>query len=152
MVPGIPALSRRKSIFLYSRLCPPPRKRTVVRPSLFLAPVLRRNDVSDFSGLFFDSSSVVTAVIPRRPGVLGLYALIPILQLSFQHTRSARRNAYYALSYNSNFSPSFSLTKAFFQSDRFPEKRPRRFTFPRTFITFTRSTLTFNKVSTACLI
>src|SRR6185295_5870466 len=86
IVPGIPALSRRKSIFLYSRLCPPPRKRTVVRPSLFLAPVLRRNDVSDFSGLFFDRSSVVTAVIPRRPGVLGLYALIPIRQSSFQRT------------------------------------------------------------------
>src|SRR6185295_2499243 len=61
---------------------PPPRKRTVVRPSLFLAPVLRRNDMRDFSGLFFDSSSVVTAVIPRRPGVLGLYALIPIRQSS----------------------------------------------------------------------
>ena len=65
---------------------PPPRNRTVVRPSLFLAPVLRRNDVSDFSGLFFDSSSVVTAVIPRRPGVRGLYILIPILQSSFQHS------------------------------------------------------------------
>src|SRR5687768_7489117 len=58
----------------------------------------------------------------------------------------------YALSYSSSFSPSLSLTKAFFQSDRFPENRPKRLILPCTLRTLTRSTLTFNSVSTACLI
>src|SRR5215467_3382949 len=76
---GMPSLSRRKSIARYKRLCPAPRKRTVVRPWLFRAAVRSSNDVSDFSGLFLVNSSVVTAVIPRRPDVVGLYAFNPIL-------------------------------------------------------------------------
>src|SRR5262249_53424094 len=67
-----------KSIVRYKRLCPAPRNRTVVRPSLFRPPVRRRNPVNAFSGFFFVNSSVVTAVIPRRPDVVGLYAFNPI--------------------------------------------------------------------------
>ena len=37
-------------------------------------------------------------------------------------------------------------------TERFPEKRPNRLILPCTFNTLTRSTLTFNSVSTACLI
>ena len=52
---------------------------TVVRPSVFRPPVRRWKDVSDFSGFFFFvSSSVVTAVIPRRPADVGLYDFNPI--------------------------------------------------------------------------
>src|SRR5437762_11710172 len=70
---GMPVLSRRQSMIRYLRLCPPPRCRTVIRPWLFRPDFRFSGSVSDFSGLRLVISSKVETLIPRRPGVVGLY-------------------------------------------------------------------------------
>src|SRR5690554_5373102 len=79
--PGIPYLSRLKSMIRYARLWPPPLRRTLMRPKVSLPAFLLRPLVKDFSGLLAVSSLKTKVVFWRRPGVLGLYVLSAIFQL-----------------------------------------------------------------------
>src|SRR3712207_397530 len=71
-VPTTSNLRRLKSIVRYSRLAPPPRKRTATRPPPPRPPDLVRPSTSDFSGLPLWSSERSTSTSWRRPGEVGL--------------------------------------------------------------------------------
>jgi len=67
---GMLALSRRrKSMMRYRRLCPPPRKRLVMRPWLLRPPVFLMGAVRLFSGLVLVISEKSATVMKRRDGV-----------------------------------------------------------------------------------
>src|SRR5438309_10400024 len=68
---GIPILSRLKSMTRYCFLCPPPRKRIETRPRLLRPPERCLPSTSDFSGVCFVMSSLVSSVAKRRDGVDG---------------------------------------------------------------------------------
>src|SRR5574342_130996 len=75
---GMPNFSRRKSMSRSMRLAPPPRCRTVMRPEAF-RPFARRLGRSRlFSGVFLVISSLVSSVMYRRAGEVGLSVRIPI--------------------------------------------------------------------------
>src|ERR1700744_2034865 len=65
-------LRRFKSTMRYSRLAPPPRKRTAMRPPPPRPPDLVRPSIRLFSGLPLWSSPLSTSTRPRRPGEVGL--------------------------------------------------------------------------------
>src|ERR1700758_5639092 len=69
---GIPSFSRRKSIDLYRRACPPPRCHDVTSPCEFRPPVRFFDSVSDFSGVSLVISLLSSMVRKRRDGVYGL--------------------------------------------------------------------------------
>src|SRR5262245_39935604 len=73
--PGTSSFGRLKSMIRYRFLWPPPRKRTVIRPSWFLPPRSCFGSVRDFRGLVSESSSKLCTVKNRRPGDVGLYFL-----------------------------------------------------------------------------
>src|SRR5437868_3403947 len=77
-VPGMPALSRLKSIRRSLRLCPPPTWRMVMSPLLRRPPVRSLGVVSDFNGRLVVMSSFTNCVAKRRDAVYGLYVLIAI--------------------------------------------------------------------------
>src|SRR6476620_8716187 len=79
-VAGTPLLSRLKSIARSLRLCPPPRCQMVMSPALRRPPVRSLMCVSGLCGLSVVSSSLVSVVLNRNDGVVGLYVLIPISQ------------------------------------------------------------------------
>ena len=83
--PGISNLSRLKSISLYLRLCPPPRRRIVIRPELFLPPLFRKGVVKLFSGLSVVKSAKSGRDANREPGVTGFNCLTPITNSLFLH-------------------------------------------------------------------
>ena len=73
----------------YSRLCPPPRCHTVMRPWLLRPPLLRRPNVRGLWGSPFQSPSREVTTLPRKPGVVGLYALSPTSgPLDLQRTKT----------------------------------------------------------------
>src|SRR5690606_41063207 len=76
--PGMPSLSRLKSIILYKRLCPPPLWRVVIRPWLLRPAFLFKGASNDFSGLSVVISLKSKLVLLQRPFVVGLYFLIAI--------------------------------------------------------------------------
>src|SRR5919204_6935652 len=78
--PGTPILLRFQSMIRYSRLCPPPRWRVVIRPLLLRPAVFFSGSVSARSGLVLVISSKVDTDIPRRPGEVGLYVLTGMAQ------------------------------------------------------------------------
>src|SRR5258705_12559068 len=71
-LPMTPNLRRLKSILRYSRLAPPPRKRTAMRPPPPRPPDLVRPWTRDFSGRPLCSSPLSTSTSPRREGEVGL--------------------------------------------------------------------------------
>src|SRR3972149_9569206 len=73
--PGTSIFGRLKSMMRYRCLWPPPRKRTVMRPSWFLPPRSCLGSVRDLRGLVSVSSSKLWTVKNRRPGDVGLYFL-----------------------------------------------------------------------------
>src|SRR6266849_2318953 len=76
---GMPIFSRRKSTLRSIRLAPPPRCRTVIRPYT-LRPLPRFFGLSRlFSGVFFVISSLVSCVMYRRAGEVGLSVRIPMV-------------------------------------------------------------------------
>src|SRR5688500_4128516 len=77
-LPGMPALSRLKSMTRYSRLWPPPRHQMVCSPVLLRPPDGCSFSVSGACGVSVVISSNVSTVICRRPGVTGLNFLIGI--------------------------------------------------------------------------
>src|SRR5690606_23575075 len=79
---GIPSLSRLKSMIRYSRLCPPPRCRTVTRPCALRPPLFLSGSTSDRSGSVFVMSRKSATVMPRRPGDVGLYFFTAIAPLT----------------------------------------------------------------------
>src|SRR5580692_2690329 len=76
---GTSNLRRRKSTARYDCLCPPPRKRLVIRPWLLRPPVLALPTVKPFTGLPFHRSDRSISTVPRRLGVTGLKFLIAIV-------------------------------------------------------------------------
>src|SRR5690606_13625995 len=78
-LPGMPSLSRLKSMLRYFRLCPPPWCRTVIFPWLFRPAFRISGTVRDFSGLSVVISSKVETVFCRTPGEVGLKCLIPMV-------------------------------------------------------------------------
>src|SRR5262245_18056993 len=114
---GMSFLSRSKSMIRESRLWPPRRHQDFNCPRLLRPPDLCRFAVSGAYGSLVVISSKVSDVFPRKPGEVGLYLRIGMVS--------------YAPCRNSgSFSPSRSLTYAFFQSERRPAKRPCRFILP----------------------
>src|SRR5262249_36651030 len=102
---------------------------------------------------------VVAAIDPvlrlqkRLVGLVGGHILL-VIDHGFEAKRlglwSESLNCHYRFSpYSIIFSPSRSVTYAFFQSGRYPLYFPRRRIFPGTTIVRTASTLTLNKRSTA---
>src|SRR5207245_3208477 len=81
-VAGLPFLSRLKSMSRSLRLCPPPRCQMVMSPALRRPPVRSLMRVSGLCGLSVVSSSLVSVVLKRNDGVVGLYVLMPIFQPS----------------------------------------------------------------------
>src|SRR6185312_69084 len=79
--PGIPNLSRLKSIFRYWRLCPPPRCREVRWPRLFRPPDFFIGSSSDFSGVSRVISSNPETERKRVPAVIGRNCLMLISAL-----------------------------------------------------------------------
>src|SRR5215472_16360614 len=77
-VPGTAALSRLKSITRSLRLCPPPRCQMVISPALRRPPMRSLMCVNGLCGLSAVSSSLVSVVLKRNDGVIGLYVLIAI--------------------------------------------------------------------------
>src|ERR1044072_7683075 len=69
--PGMPNLSRLKSILRYWRLCPPPRCREVRWPRLFRPPDFFIGSSSDFSGVSRVISSNPDTERKRVPAVIG---------------------------------------------------------------------------------
>src|SRR5688572_3172599 len=124
--PGMSRLSRLKSITRYSRRWPPPRHQDVRCPWLLRPPERCRFSVSGAYGSLVVISSKVSDVLPRTPGDVGLYLRIGM--------------SVYAPCRNSgSFSPSRSLTYAFFQSERRPTNLPWRLNLPCASEVFTRS-------------
>src|ERR1700761_9748852 len=72
-VAGMSHLRRLKSTMRYSRLAPPPRKRTAMRPPPPRPPDLVKPSTRDFSGRPLWSSDLSTSTSWRRPGEVGLY-------------------------------------------------------------------------------
>ncbi|MBA7661953.1 hypothetical protein ES703_69973 [subsurface metagenome] len=70
--PGTPILSRLKSIMRYNLLCPPPRRRTDMRPREFLPPDLERDSTRGLCGRRVVNSSKVSPVFWRKLDVAGL--------------------------------------------------------------------------------
>src|SRR6266568_498312 len=90
----MPILFRFQSMILYSRLCPPPRWRVVMRPLLLRPAVFFSGSVRARSGDFLVISSKVDTDIPRRPGDVGLYVLTGISHLRhLQRDRGVDRRA-----------------------------------------------------------
>src|SRR5215468_8484114 len=86
---GTPSLSTRlKSMRRYWRLCPPPWCRAVIRPCALRPPLLCTGTSSDFSGVDRVTSAKSATLEPRRPGVVGLY-----LQIGIVDNPSADRSA-----------------------------------------------------------
>src|SRR6476659_5212846 len=81
--PGIPNLSRLKSIFRYWRLCPPPRWREVRWPWLLRPPVFFIGSSSDFSGVSRVTSSNPETERKRVPAVIGRNCLMLISALEY---------------------------------------------------------------------
>src|SRR6266567_4355031 len=75
---GMPTFSRRKSTSRSMRLCPPPRWRTVMRPYEFRPLPRFLGESRLFSGVFFVISSLVSCVMYRRAGEVGLSVRIPM--------------------------------------------------------------------------
>ena len=88
-----------------------------------------------FSGVFLVISSLVRSVMYRRAGEVGFSVRIPIGLRPPRPARSCGRAA--------------SVTIAFFQSERWPSKRPIRFHLPCTEDVRTSATLTLKTRSTA---
>src|SRR5258705_12962675 len=65
----------------YIRLWPPPRCRAVMNPCLFRPPVFLSGSVRLFSGFLFLSVSSAKSLTDefRRPGLVGLYMRMPIV-------------------------------------------------------------------------
>src|SRR3954469_16120462 len=79
--PGIPNLSRLKSIRRYWRLCPPPRCREVRWPRLFRPPDFFIGSSRDFSGVSRVISSNPDTERKRVPAVMGRNCLMLISAL-----------------------------------------------------------------------
>src|SRR2546425_11604521 len=79
--PGMPNLSRRKSMRRYCRLWPPPRYRAVMWPLLLRPPLPLSGSSSDFSGVVFVISSKSETERNRVAGVTGLNCRMPISAL-----------------------------------------------------------------------
>src|SRR5512140_219695 len=75
-VPGTPGLLRLKSMIRYIRLCPPPRRRLVMRPCALRPPLFLMGASRLFSGSARVISSRSVIARKRRPGVTGLNFLI----------------------------------------------------------------------------
>src|SRR5713101_2352880 len=75
---GMPIFSRRKSTSRSIRLAPPPRCRTVIRPYTFRPLPRFLGESRLFSGVFFVISSLVSCVMYRRAGEVGLSVRIPM--------------------------------------------------------------------------
>src|SRR5580704_3231704 len=84
---GIPTFSRRKSIDLYLRACPPPRCQEVTSPCELRPPVRFFDSTSDFSGVCLVISLLSSMVKKRRAGVYGLNVFSAILASSLQRPR-----------------------------------------------------------------
>src|ERR671931_420146 len=83
---GTPSLSTRlKSITRYWRLWPPPWWRAVILPWTFRPPFLGSGRTSDFSGSVRVTSAKSATLEPRRPGVVGLYLRIGIVDNPSAH-------------------------------------------------------------------
>src|ERR1700751_2121487 len=67
-VPATSDLRRLKSIFRYSRLAPPPRKRTAIRPPPPRPPDLVRPSTRRLTGRPLYSSDLSTSTRALRPG------------------------------------------------------------------------------------
>ena len=70
-----PLRSLPKSTIRYRRLCPPPRRRTVILPRLFLPAFFLSGANSDFSGLRLVMSEKSSTMLLRRPGDVGFSSL-----------------------------------------------------------------------------
>src|SRR4051795_9317047 len=81
--PGIPNLSRLKSILRYCRLCPPPRCREVRWPWLFRPPDFFIGSSSDFSRVSRVISSNPDTERKRVPAVMGRNCLMLISALEY---------------------------------------------------------------------
>src|SRR5271165_4542223 len=122
-VAGTPSLSRRKSTTRYCFLCPPPRCHTTISPWLLRPPERFFGSSSCFSGVCLVMWLLSTTVMKRRDAVYGLKLLSPISASIFQifPPRGGLPNnsqVYRFSAYSIIFSPSASLTYAFFQSRR----------------------------------
>src|SRR5690606_19544649 len=73
---GTPSLLRLKSMIRYFCLCPPPRRRVVMRPWWLRPPDLLIVSVSPFSGPFRVISVKVLVSRKRVPAVIGFNCLI----------------------------------------------------------------------------
>src|SRR5580765_89847 len=91
-VAGTPFLSRLKSIARSLRLWPPPRCHMVMSPALRRPPVRSLMRVNGLCGLSVVSSSLVSVVLNRNDGVVGLYVLIAI-KIAFGNSLQGLRNA-----------------------------------------------------------
>src|SRR5437899_9996901 len=89
-VAGTPDLSRLKSMVRIFRLCPPPRCHMVMSPALRRPPVRCLILVSGLCGRFVVRSSLTTVDLKRSVGVIGLYVLIAIFQLSRAKARTTK--------------------------------------------------------------
>src|SRR5919106_1584270 len=78
---GIPGLSRRKSIFRYRRLWPPPRHRVVMWPLLFRPPAFLIGSTRARSGSVFVTSAKSETIRNRVPDVTGLNCRMPMSAL-----------------------------------------------------------------------
>ena len=83
---GMSRLSRRKSMARASRLCPPPRCRTVRCPLLLRPEILVFGPVSRFSGRSFERASSWIVVRNRIAGEVGRYVLIAIVYTTSENS------------------------------------------------------------------
>src|SRR5258708_3963107 len=78
---GTPSLSTLlKSTSRYWRLCPPPWCRVVILPCTLRPPLPCSGASSDFSGVDRVISAKSATLAPRRPGVIGLYLRMAIVE------------------------------------------------------------------------
>src|SRR4051812_47632388 len=87
--PGMPSLSRLKSMMRYMVLLPPAVLTAVRRPLLLRPPLWGLGRVSDFSGLEAVISSYVEPVRNLWLGVIGLYRLTAMVTRLLPRLRSA---------------------------------------------------------------
>src|SRR5271165_3315263 len=83
-IAGTLNLRRLKSTRRYDCLCPPPRKRLVMRPWLLRPPVEDLPSVRPLTGLPFHSSLRSIRTVPRRLAVTGLKCFSAIIRASHQ--------------------------------------------------------------------